>query len=142
MTLQHDIADTVIAIACFPVYCMIIFCLPETLRCLVGNGEVYANRGWISAPRFRQAQVVDSNDFPRMPRPNLKSFYRLLRYPPNLIVMISGAFLFAAFYSILITFPRALGGLYGFSEAEVGYAYLASGKLGREHILPVLRRWY
>jgi hypothetical protein len=66
-----------------------------------------------------------------MPRPNLKSFYRLLRYPPNLIVMISGAFLFAAFYSILITFPRALGDSYGFSEAEVGYAYLASGNLGK-----------
>ncbi len=109
---------------------MIIFCLPETLRCLVGNGEIHANRRWISAPSFRQSRVVDSKDFPRMPRPNLKSFYRLLQYPPNLIVMISGALLFAAFYSILITFPRALKDIYGFSEAEVGYAYLASGKLG------------
>lgn len=131
------------AITSVPVYCLILFCLPETLRSLVGDGAVHAERSWILVPQLRQARVVDSNKYPRMPRPTPKAFYRLLKYPPNLIVTVSGALLFAVFYAILISFPRVLEGIYGFSEAEVGYAYLCPGtpSMARRDILLSAHYW-
>ena len=51
------------------------------------------------------------------------------KYPPNLIVMLSSALVFAAFYAVLVTFPRVFKGRYGFTEAQVGYAYLCPGEL-------------
>jgi hypothetical protein len=126
---QYDSTNRVIAIACFPIYCLIIFCLPETLRSLVGNGEVHAESDWIRKPRLRQPQIVDSKKFPRVPRPNPKLYLKLLKYPPNLIVTFSGALMFAAFYAMLINFPHALQDVYGLTEAQIGYAYLCPGRL-------------
>jgi hypothetical protein len=126
---QYDSINHVAAIACFPIYCLIIFCLPETLRPLVGNGEVHAESGWIRKPRLRQPQLVDSKKFPSPPRPNPKLYLKLLKYPPNLIVTFCGALMFAAFYAMLINFPYVLQDVYGFTEAQIGYAFLCPGRL-------------
>jgi MFS family permease len=126
---QYDSTNHVAAMACLPVYCLIIFCLPETLRSLVGNGDVHAGSGWINKPRLRQPPLVDNRRFPRVPRPSPKLYIKLLKFPPNLIVTINGALMFAAFYAMLINFPYALQDVYGFSEAQVGYAYFFPGRL-------------
>jgi predicted MFS family arabinose efflux permease len=64
---------------------------------------------------------------PKPPRPSLRKFYQLMKYPPHLIVSLNGAFQFTGLYAIYITFPKAWGVEYGWSTQKVGYAYLAPG---------------
>ncbi|KAF2102519.1 MFS general substrate transporter [Rhizodiscina lignyota] len=116
-----------LAITCTPVYILILFYLPETLRCLVGNGEVLASRGWFVQPQLRQVALVDDSQFPNPPRPTLKTYFKHLSYLPQLIVAFNGALQFAGLYCMYITFPRVWELEYGFSTAEVGYAYLSPG---------------
>jgi multidrug resistance protein len=117
-----------LAISCSMVYILIVLHLPETLRYLVGNGSVFAQTGWVVPLRFRQRQVVDEGRYPRAPRPSPKLYLKVLSYPPIFVVCVTGALLFAAFYAVLVTFPDVLKEVYGFSNAEVGYAYLAPGR--------------
>lgn len=119
---------SLLAISCFVVYVLIVLYLPETLRSLVGNGSIFVGKGWMVPLRFRQRQVVEEGRYPRAPRPSPKLYLRVLSYPPIFIVCVTGTLLFAAFYALLVTFPQVLEDEYGFSSAEVGYAYLAPGK--------------
>ena len=105
---------------------MVLFCLPETLRCLVGNGDVYASRTrWFEVPHLRQRPLVDGSKFPRPPKPTPGALFRPLKYPPHLIVSINGALLFAGLYAMFITFPDVWANRYSFTNREVGYAYLS-----------------
>lgn len=110
-------------------YLTIVFSLPETLRSLVGNGAAVAGQPWISMPKFqtKPAEELDSKKFPKPPRPSLKKFMQLLKYPPHLIVSFNGAFQFAGLYAMYITFPKVWQKEFGWSAAEVGYAYLVPG---------------
>ena len=105
-----------------------MFCLPETLRSIVGNGSLYANTGWLIKPTWRQSPVVDPTKFPKAPRPTLIGLLRLLRYPPIVIVSFNNALLFAAYYAVNVTLPTYLENDYAFTTTEVGLAYLAPGK--------------
>ncbi|KAF2475881.1 MFS general substrate transporter [Lindgomyces ingoldianus] len=116
-----------LSVACFPVYVLILFFLPETLRCLVGNGSIYAAKSWIVRPRLRQKPVVEDGEFPKPPRPTVKGFLKILLFVPNGIVSVASAFNFAGLSSIYIAFPRVWQTEYGFSGSETGYAYLAPG---------------
>ncbi|EEP75702.1 conserved hypothetical protein [Uncinocarpus reesii 1704] len=116
-----------LALTCAPLYVLVLFFLPETLRCLVGNGEIYASSSWFAMPRLRQKPLVDQGRFPKPPKPTVMGFIRLLRYPPHLIVSVNGALSFAGLYAIYVTFPSVWEERYGFSSAEVGYLYLAPG---------------
>jgi MFS family permease len=119
-----------LGVAAAPVYLLVLFGLPETLRCLVGNGELYVNaKSWFVMPKLRQKAVVDQTAFPKPPRPTPKKFVELLRYPPHFIVSVNGALLFAGLYAIYITFPHVWEEEFGWSSAEVGYAYLSPGKV-------------
>lgn len=120
---------TTAALTCAPVYFAIVFSLPETLRSLVGNGAAVANQPWISIPKFRTKPVEELNgkNIPKPPRPSFRKFMQLLKYPPHLIVSFNGAFQFAGLYAIYITFPKVWQKRYGWSSAEVGYAYLVPG---------------
>ncbi|OJJ57128.1 hypothetical protein ASPSYDRAFT_155660 [Aspergillus sydowii CBS 593.65] len=116
-----------LALACTPIYLLILFCLPETLRCLVGNGEVFANRGWIALPRFRQRALVEEGKYPKPPKPSLKNWIKLLTEPTQCIVFVNGALSFAGLYLMYVSFPDVWGERFGFSTQEVGYAYLSPG---------------
>lgn len=116
------------AITCFAVYVILLFCLPETLRSIVGNGSCYTNESWIIRLKFRQPRVADPTEFPRPPPPTLLGLIKLLRYAPITIVSVNNALLFAAFYGINVTLPRFLEEYYDFTSTEVGVAYLAPGK--------------
>ena len=115
-----------LALTCLPVYCAIVFCMPETLRSLVGNGAALANQPWLSIPKFRTQPMVDTKG-PKIPRPSFRKFLRLLKYPPHLIVSFNGAFQFAGLYGMYISFPTVLKETYKWSTAQVSYAYLAPG---------------
>ncbi|ERF73022.1 hypothetical protein EPUS_07116 [Endocarpon pusillum Z07020] len=117
-----------LAITCSAVYVVLVFCLPETVRSLVGNGTLYKDSSWIVRPKWRQSPVVDPAKFPRPPPPTLLGLLKLLRYPPIVIVSLNSAILFAAYYAMNVTYPTFLEDIYGFSTTEVGVAYLAPGQ--------------
>ncbi|KAI9676078.1 MAG: Dityrosine transporter 1 [Caeruleum heppii] len=125
-----------LAIASFVIFLLLVFCLPETLRSLVGNGSVYAESSWVTRPQFRQPCVVDSSKFPKPPRPTLIGLFKLLREPPLLFLSLNSALLFAAYYAMNVTLSPFLQTEYGFSAAEAGVAYLAPGESFR--MLPSL----
>ncbi|KAL1656139.1 Dityrosine transporter 1 [Didymella pomorum] len=115
-----------LALLCLPVYCAILFCMPETLRSLVGNGAAVAHQPWFSIPKLRTKPSTDIKG-PKIPRPSFRKFLQLLKYPPHLIVSFNGAFQFAGLYGMYISFPTVLKKTYNWSTAEVSYAYLAPG---------------
>lgn len=115
-----------LSITSLPVYLLIIFCMPETLRSLVGNGTAVAHQPWISVPNFRTKKCTDAN-VPKMPRPSLRKFLHLLKYPPHLIVSFNGAFQFAGLYGMYISFPKIFPEGYNWTTAEVGYGFLCPG---------------
>jgi MFS family permease len=100
---------------------------PETLRCLVGNGSIYAESSWIVRPRLFQSQIVENGKFPRPPRPTVKGLLKTLAFIPNAIVSISSALSFSGLYCIYVQFPRVWQTQYGWTGAETGYGYLAPG---------------
>ncbi|KAG9206608.1 Dityrosine transporter 1 [Epicoccum nigrum] len=100
--------------------------MPETLRSLVGNGAALANQPWFSIPKLRTKPCVDVKG-PKIPRPSLRKFVQLLKYPPHLIVSFNGALQFAGLYGMYISFPTVLKNTYNWSTAQVSYAYLAPG---------------
>lgn len=115
-----------LALTCLPVYLAIVFCMPETLRSLVGNGEGLAKQPWFSIPTLRTKQHTDIKG-PKVPRPSFRKFMHLLKYPPHLIVSFNGAFQFAGLYALYMSFPATWTQRYKWSNAELGYSYLAPG---------------
>lgn len=115
-----------LSIASLPVYLAIVFCMPETLRSLVGNGTALAHQPWFSIPRFRTKPCTDAN-IPKIPRPSLRKFVHLLKYPPHLIVSVNGALQFAGLYGLYISFPTIWIEGYSWTAAEVGYGFLCPG---------------
>ncbi|KAL4886020.1 major facilitator superfamily domain-containing protein [Aspergillus karnatakaensis] len=116
-----------LALTCTPVYLAILFLLPETLRCLVGDGSIYASKGWLVRPKFRQEALVDPSKYPKPPKPSLRNWFNLLSQPTQFIVFMNGALSFAGLYLMYVSFPDIWGERYGFSNGEVGVAYLAPG---------------
>jgi MFS family permease len=118
-----------LSITSLPVYLAILFCMPETLRSLVGNGTVLANQPWIQFPKSLRTKPCTDSKVPKAPRPSFRKFMRLLKYPPHLIVSFNGAFQFAGLYGMYIAFPTVWGSDkgYGWTTKQVGYAYLCPG---------------
>jgi MFS family permease len=116
-----------LALSCAALYVVLLFCLPETLRSVVGSGAIYVDKSLILAPRWKQTTVVDPKEYPKPPPPTLLSLMKLLQYPPIVIVSLNSALLFAAYYAINVTYTRFLTDYYGFSSTAVGCAYLAPG---------------
>ncbi|WLF79015.1 Dityrosine transporter 1 [Lodderomyces elongisporus] len=107
----------------FAVYLMILFLLPETLRFLVGDGSCLG-KGIFVKPKW-QRKVVEG--YPRPPKPSLRNYWNLLRYPPVLLCSINSGLLFATFYGVLITFSRVLSEQYNFNTVQTSLSYLCPG---------------
>jgi multidrug resistance protein len=119
----------ILSVTSLPVYLAIVFCMPETLRSLVGNGTALANQPWFQIPKSLRTKPCTDSKVPKAPRPSFRKFMRLLKYPPHLIVSFNGAFQFAGLYGMYISFPTVWGTEQGYnwSTKNVGYAYLPSG---------------
>jgi MFS family permease len=115
-----------LSLTSLPVYLAIVFCMPETLRSLVGNGAALAKQPWVSIPKIRTKPCTDAN-VPKAPRPSFRKFMHLLKYPPHLIVCFNGAFQFAGLYGMYISFPTIWQEGYNWTTAEVGYGFLCPG---------------
>jgi hypothetical protein len=124
--LQNKIKTTT-GVACAPVYLLVLFFLPETLRCLVGNGAIYAKKSWLVRPSLYQKAVVEDGKFPRPPKPTVLGLLKTMTFIPNAIVSLGSAFNFCGLYCTYVQFPNIWQTQYGWSGAETGYAYLAPG---------------
>lgn len=118
----------ILSVTSLPVYLAIVFCMPETLRSLVGNGTAVKDQPWFQVPKSLRTKPCTNKAVPKAPRPSFKKFMRLLKYPPHLIVSMNGALQFAGLYGMYVAFPTVWGdGGYKFSNAQIGYAYLCPG---------------
>ncbi|KAK6205100.1 major facilitator superfamily domain-containing protein [Scheffersomyces amazonensis] len=117
-----------LAILGFLVFLIILFLLPETLRCLVGDGSVYQNSSWFTCPQWKQEKIIpDSPKFPKPPKPSVKLLLKSLKYKPVLLCSLNGGILFAAFYGLSVSFSRILKNNYGFSELHVSLSFMCPG---------------
>ncbi|KAK4628330.1 Multidrug transporter DTR1 [Fulvia fulva] len=116
-----------LALTGFTLWLMIVFALPETLRCRVGNSQINTKSWFVWPPRLATETAPPEEQGPKPPKPTLQGYWKLFSYPPIGIVSFNTAILYAAYFSIAVDLPRSFKGAYGWSESEVGAAYLAVG---------------
>ncbi|SCU94801.1 LANO_0E08196g1_1 [Lachancea nothofagi CBS 11611] len=127
---------------------VVIFFLPETLRCVVGNGDpkwvdeelkkpdswtngfskagirIFSDIGFLKpvsqAPEFLEL-------YPRPPKPSLTVYWSLVKFPPVLLCSITTAILFAAYYAFSVTFSHFLREKYHLTNLQIGACYVCPG---------------
>jgi len=128
---QHisDFSDLArLAISGAALWLLLVFALPETLRARVGNGRIYTDKGWfLLPPKFSSTIVSESERGPPPPKPTLKGYWKLFRYPPIGITCVNTAVLYSSYFCIAIQLPSALGNVYHWSSSEVGAGYVVVG---------------
>ncbi|CEP61883.1 Dtr1p LALA0_S04e02850g [Lachancea lanzarotensis] len=127
---------------------VVIVLLPETLRCIVGNGDTR----WVDSHSMSTGSemrglagakilicsdigllkpVAESPEFqrlyPRPPKPSLKVYWSLVTFPPVLICSLTTAILFAAYYAFSVTFSHFLREKYFLSNLQIGACYVCPG---------------
>lgn len=134
---------------------LVLALLPETLRCIVGNGD----QRWKMAALFKhkthcagadgasvaiqrpeiklfrdigiQKPVNYSSQFrklyPKPPKPSLAMYWHMVKYLPLTVASLSTALLFASYYAFSVTFARFLQSDYHLSMLSVGAAYVCPG---------------
>lgn len=111
----------ILAILAGAVYFAIFFLLPETLRSLVENGACYRDKGYVVP--FRELLT-----FGHVPQHKHKGIpgiiFSVMKYVLIMWCSVIGAFLFASFYALLVTFALVLKNDYNYTQAHVSVAYL------------------
>ena len=106
----------------------ILVALPETLPRLIGNGDVYAQRGLLSLlphPSLTMATEPERRSPP--PKPSFAQIWRLLC---NWSITISStymAILFATYFSIALDMGAVLSNQYSWSITGISGGYLGFG---------------
>ncbi|KAL9106118.1 MAG: hypothetical protein Q9227_008818 [Pyrenula ochraceoflavens] len=94
----------------------------------VGNGKIYASESWVIFPPTLSSKLApESERGPPPPKPTLKGYWRLFRYPPIGIVSFNTAILYSTYFCIAVQLPSALGDVYHWSTSAVGAGYLVVG---------------
>lgn len=120
--------DCLLAISGFALWVIIIFCLPETLRARVGNGQIYQEASWILwPPKLVSDAVPEEKRGPPPPKVTLLTYWRLFRYPPIGIASFNTAILYSSYFCIAVQLPTALEDIYHWTTAEVGVGYVVVG---------------
>ncbi|KAM3162953.1 MFS domain-containing protein [Lachancea thermotolerans] len=127
---------------------MVVVLLPETLRCIVGNGDIkwrdceekdnigptrtisvaglliFSDIGVLKpasvSPQFQKL-------YPRPPKPSLAVYWKLLKFLPVTICSITTAILFATYYAFSVTFSHFLREDYGLTNLQIGACYVCPG---------------
>jgi hypothetical protein len=106
----------------------ILFLLPETLRCRVGNGSIYGDKiALLFPPTFLSPLAPESERGPPPPKPSLFGYWKLFTYPPIGIVSFNTAILYSSYFCIAVALSVDLGEKYGWSTSATGGAYVAVG---------------
>lgn len=135
---------------------LVVAFLPETLRCIVGNGD----QRWRTAEKDEEILVVDQgvvephepvrnprirlfkdigiqkpvNDtalfqklYPKPPKPSITLYWHMVKFLPLTVSSLSTALLFASYYAFSVTFAHFLQSDYNLSMLEVGACYVCPG---------------
>lgn len=102
----------------------ILLLLPETLRSIVGDGTIVSGKTLHLKP-YMKKDILTTN-IPKHSK-GLKVYLHVLREIPVLLCSLSGGIIFAGFYSMLLSFSRALSFDYGFSNTFVCISFLCPG---------------
>ncbi|KAL3463705.1 major facilitator superfamily domain-containing protein [Aspergillus heterothallicus] len=115
---------------------LILACLPETLRALVGNGSIPPRNGplskalvrVVSRPKPINEQPFTADDNPA-PTPRGRSNpFRLLLYPDIALTLTYTGIIHAVNYTITTTISSSFAEIYPYlSETAIGLCYLAGG---------------
>lgn len=102
--------------------------LPETLRSIVGNGNVEA--GWIYTPPMpivgRHRPMKHTSDLP--PRRPLMNPFTLFMYPDVLILLFFNGTLYAVFYGVTASLSISFEDTYPYlTQTDIGLCFLAVG---------------
>ncbi|EAW12452.1 putative MFS transporter [Aspergillus clavatus NRRL 1] len=117
-----------LAILGFCAWLVLVFFLPETLRARVGNGAIYTGQSWLLFPPTVSSPLAPESDRgPAPPKPSLKGYWSLFRYPPIGIACVNTAILYSSYFCVAIQLPTALGDVYHWTTTEVGAGYLVVG---------------
>ncbi|AGO14052.1 AaceriAGR195Wp [[Ashbya] aceris (nom. inval.)] len=128
-------------------FLLVCIFLPETLRCIVGNGDVRWRLAGFAEGRFddymRQPKLLLMKNFgiqhpvstspefrrlyPRPPKPSLKTYWEIVKEPNLTICSVSTALMFATYYGFSVTFAHYLKLDYGFSNLAIGACYACPG---------------
>lgn len=134
----------------------VIIFLPETLRCIVGNGDPR----WKNDPQFPQSKYAEkligseaaptpevhlqlfanlgpqkpvnntqlfTKLYPRPPKPTWRSYYVTFLELRVLICSMSTAILFASYYSFSVILSHELHSRFHFNNLEIGACYVCPG---------------
>ncbi|GAV50406.1 hypothetical protein ZYGR_0U02620 [Zygosaccharomyces rouxii] len=131
----------------------VVLILPETLRCIVGNGdqrwkkssnfgtmvdEDVENLGHVEPPAWRLFPDVGIQKpvntgprfqflYPRPSKPSLRIYWNMMKMMPVTISSISTALLFANYYAFSVTLSHFLQTDYNMSNLQVGASYVCPG---------------
>ncbi|KAF2812437.1 dityrosine transporter A [Mytilinidion resinicola] len=108
------------------IWVWMLFCLPETLRAKVGNSAIHADKPWVAFPNFHARAPIKPGTI-IMKRPSAMNVFKLLKYPPIVLVSVNVAILFGSYYCVAVTLPTRLRYEYHFSETAIGVAYIPIG---------------
>lgn len=135
---------------------VVLSLLPETLRCIIGNGdqrwktlgkenfeigkdqEAFEVSDTIQRPRIGLFQDIGVQKpvnngvqfqklYPKPPKPTLTMYLRMMKFLPMTISSLSTALLFASYYAFSVTFAHFLQSDYNLSMLAVGGAYVCPG---------------
>lgn len=123
--------------------------LPETLRCIVGNGDPgwkqqpldenedqvlseYTTAKWSFCESIGLQQPVSisakfKKEYPKPPRATIATYWEMIKMSPVLFTSISTALLFANYYAFSVTFAHYLQTEYHYSMLKIGAAYVCPG---------------
>lgn len=116
----------------------VFFCLPETSRCLVGNGSSYPTYPLGVAPvlhfkkfRERVTETAETNDSIDKHKPlDLLVPFKILINKEVYLTLIPSSINYALWLMMLTTLSTTLSKDYGYSTLDVGLLYLPAGMGG------------
>lgn len=124
---------------------LVFIFLPETLRCIVGNGDpnwqypglIETKHKTTEAPwKFCQdigilkPRSTDERFQELFPKPNkvgIKGYWKMLKSRPIMFTSVANSFLFANYYAFSVTFSSFLKTQYHFSMLKIGLCYVCPG---------------
>ncbi|SCU91901.1 LAMI_0E07822g1_1 [Lachancea mirantina] len=132
---------------------LVLLLLPETLRCVVGNGDARW-RASNQAPELVKTEdyrntaemklkvkfasdigimkpVSNSAEFrklyPRPPKPSFRGYWALIKFVPVTVCSVTTAILFASYYAFSVTFAHFLSQDYHLTNLQIGACYVCPG---------------
>lgn len=151
-------------------FILVLLFLPETLRCIRGNGDPVWKQ---KVPNEEEEQILTENnkarwtfckdigiqkpvsvsktfkkEYPTPPRATLRTYWEMVKIQPVFFTSVSTALLFANYYAFSVTFSHYLQSEYHYSPLKIGAAYVCPGIcmiLGSQvggHLSDALRKYW